>query len=244
MVGAFRKAGLAAALMLGLVACTTPDAPVEVFDPYEARNRSIHTFNVSLDRNVVRPVARAYGAVLPRPVRTGVSNLSDFLSTPGYMVNDLAQGNIEDAGHNATRLLMNAVFGFGLLDTAAAAGVERRPADFGETLFTWGVPEGAFIERPVLGPSTERDLAGGIVDIVTNPTAYALNRSVIWVSPGITAGDVLNWRYELGDTIDGVFYESADSYAQTRNTYLQNRRFELGQEDDFAFDPYEDFPDE
>jgi phospholipid-binding lipoprotein MlaA len=50
--------------------------------------------------------------------------------------------------------------------------------------------------------------------------------------------------------VDSILYDSADSYAQARLLYLQNRRFELGQEagdpggagasDDGFIDPYED----
>ena len=49
-------------------------------------------------------------------------------------------------------------------------------------------------------------------------------------------------RGRYSDLTDSVLYESADSYAQTRLLYLQNRRFELGQtsnEGSFV-DPYED----
>ena len=37
-------------------------------------------------------------------------------------------------------------------------------------------------------------------------------------------------RGNYSDTIDSILYESADSYAQSRLIYLQNRRFELGQD--------------
>ena len=49
----------------------------------------------------------------------------------------------------------------------------------------------------------------------------------------------------FGDTVDSLLYESADSYAQARLFYLQNRRFELGDVAgetyvDAYIDPYED----
>jgi phospholipid-binding lipoprotein MlaA len=56
------------------------------------------------------------------------------------------------------------------------------------------------------------------------------------------AAAVVGYRYTFGDTVDSILYDSADSYAQARLLYLQNRRFELGQEagDDNFEDPYED----
>ena len=50
-------------------------------------------------------------------------------------------------------------------------------------------------------------------------------------------------RGRFSDTVDSILYESADSYAQTRTIYLQNRRFELARNDEDAYlglydDPY------
>ena len=53
------------------------------------------------------------------------------------------------------------------------------------------------------------------------------------------AGQVGN-RQEYSDLIDSILYESADSYAQMRLTYLQYRHNKLGIEED-AGDAYEDF---
>lgn len=231
-------AALVAAVTLG--ACSVPDSPVEVHDPYEATNRRIHEINKGLDSAVVRPTSTAYGIVLPAPVRKGVSNFANYVDTPRFIANDLAQGNIEDGVHNLTRFLLNTVFGLGVLDFATSAGVESRRTGFGETLHVWGAREGAYIELPVLGPSNERDAVGQVVDFISNPISSVIDASDDWIPPTSNVLDRLGQRYEFGSTIDGLLYESADSYAQTRNLYLQNRRFELGQDDDFAFDPYED----
>ncbi len=231
---------LALTAVLALGACSVPNTPVEVHDPYEQTNRRIHSFNKGLDSVVVRPTSTAYGIVLPQPVRTGVSNFANFIDTPRFIVNDLAQGNVSDAGHNFARFLVNGVFGLGVLDVAKSAGIESRRTGFGETLHVWGAEEGAYIELPVFGPSNERDAVGQVVDFISNPISGMIDASDEWIPPSANVMDRLGQRYEFGSTIDGLLYESADSYAQTRNLYLQNRRFELGQEDDFAFDPYED----
>ena len=79
----------------------------------------------------------------------------------------------------------------------------------------------------------------------------------VWRTPAVevVAATVLKLLTRLGDrdrfseTVESILYDSADSYAQTRLLYLQNRRFELGQEDgttaggaedDGFIDPYED----
>lgn len=232
-----RIAALLAAVVLG--ACSVPNEPVEVHDPYENTNRRIHSFNKGLDSVVLRPTSQVYGIVLPQPVRRGVSNFANYIDTPRFIANDLAQGNVQDAGHNFARFVLN-TFGLGLLDIAGSAGVDSRRTGFGETLFVWGTPEGAYVELPVFGPSNERDAVGQVVDFVSNPLSSVLGASEEFIPPSANILDRVGQRYEFGSTIDSLLYESADSYAQTRNLYLQNRRFELGDEQDFAFDPYDD----
>jgi phospholipid-binding lipoprotein MlaA len=61
-----------------------------------------------------------------------------------------------------------------------------------------------------------------------------------YATVGKLAGRVIKVT-QASDTIDSVLNDSADSYAQLRLIYLQNRRFELGTtmpED--AVDPYDD----
>jgi len=65
---------LCAALLLAgtLAACATSGG--NPADPLEPLNRVVFSFNDTADRAVIKPVARAYRAVLPGIVRTGVSN--------------------------------------------------------------------------------------------------------------------------------------------------------------------------
>ncbi len=232
--------GLAA--LLTLSACNTPPGPVDVWDPYEAQNRKIHANNVATDRAVLRPVARAWSESVPGPVRQGAVNFATNLEAPSHVVNDVLQGEGEDAVHNLFRFVINSTLGIGgIFDPASSFGLEPRDTDFGETLFVWGAPEGAYLELPLLGPSTERDAAGTVVDIVLNPVGVIASDLPNWVSPTGRVVRVIDTRARLATSIDGILYESADSYGQSRSIYLQNRRFELGDEaEDTYFDPYED----
>jgi len=227
-------------------ACTTPDAPVDVFDPYEKTNRRIHNFNVGLDRALVRPTSTAYGVVVPRPVRTGVSNFANNIDTPRFVLNDIAQGNIVDAGHNFMRFMINTTLGIGgIFDPATSFGLETRRTGFGETLHVWGAQEGAYIELPVFGPSNERDAIGTVVDFISNPISATIDASDEWIPPTANVMDRVGDRYEFADTIDSLFYESEDSYISARIVYIQNRRFELGGQNGVdEFDPFAEFDDD
>lgn len=238
------RAAFAALPLLALVACGPAVLPgaSEIHDPTEASNRAMHDVNVAVDRALVRPVALGYGAVVPEPVRDGLSNVSSNLNQPLYVVNNILQLRLDNALLNTFRFLMNSTIGLGgLLDPATEAGLYAEETDFGETLHVWGVSEGAYVVLPLLGPSTSRDTAGLIVDSVMNPTRLAFARPESDYITGANVADGLNARYELSDEIDRIYYDSADGYAQARLIYLQNRRYELrGDQPTEYADPYAD----
>lgn len=230
------------ALAVLVAGCTAAPVETGINDPIEEQNRKTHFTNRQLDRVLVRPASNGYGSVVPSPVRTGVSNFASNLNLPGQVLNNLLQFRIEDAGHNTFRFLMNSTFGFaGLLDVATEAGLENRSTDFGETLHVWGAPEGRYAELPLIGPSTERHAAGRVVDLLINPLNFAIEGPARSASTASSVAARFGDRYRYSDLVDSVLYESADSYAQARLLYLQNRRFKLarGQEQE-VFDPYED----
>ena len=241
------NAGRAAAglALVALAACGPAPAPQGIDDPNEANNRQMHALNRALDRSLVRPAAKGYGAILPVPVQQGVSNFASNLDIPGDVVNGLLQGRPGNAAENVLRFAVNSTIGIGgLFDPASALGVEGKETDFGETLHIWGAEEGNYAEVPFVGPTTTRDFVGMLVDVAMNPVSLVLDRPESYVATGFKLGSRLGDRNRYSDTVDSILYESADSYAQARLLYLQNRRYELGQTtdgDNASFeDPYED----
>ncbi|WP_434289466.1 MlaA family lipoprotein [Celeribacter sp. SCSIO 80788] len=241
-----------AALSLGVLAgCAAAPQTGGINDPYEDVNRSWHETNVALDRAVIKPVSTAYGTVVPDPLRKGLSNVSDTLGIPGTVVNDVLQLRFGDALHNTARFAVNATVGIaGLFDPATGMGLEERDSDFGETLYTWGVGEGAYVVLPVYGPSTERDAFGLIVDMALDPVGNLLGNPEKSYKTGLKVADLADTRYRYSDLYESVLYDSADSYSQMRLTYLDNRRYELGTpivagaegaEQATTYDIYEDF---
>lgn len=232
-------------MLAALAACGPAPIAQGINDPYEARNRAIHDFNRGLDRRLVRPAADAY-AILPEPVERGVSNFASNLDAPGDVLNNLLQGRVGPAAQNTLRFAVNTVFGIGgVFDTATALGLPAKPTDFGETLHVWGVGEGRYAEVPFMGPKTERDLLGTAVDIATNPVRAILPTPERNYVTAAQVASSLGDRARYSETVDSILYESADSYAQARLLYLQNRRFALGQatgqsSDEGFVDPYED----
>ncbi len=228
-----------------LSACAGPQTSGGIYDPFETQNRSIHEFNKQVDNSILRPTSNVYGGILPQPVRTGVGNFAGNLSIPGAVVNDLLQFNIEDAVHNSLRFLINSTVGLGgLLDPALSAGLEPRDSDFGETMHVWGFKEGAYVEVPFVGPSTTRDTVGMVVDLVLDPLNTLLPVPERYGAPVASLASKVGDRYRFRGTVDSILYESADSYAQSRLFYLDNRRFGLtgadSEADEESYDIYEE----
>lgn len=213
---------------VGLGACTRAPRPSGFNDPYEAQNREVHQMNKAIDKAVVRPLSKVYGTLTKGPISKGVSNFSANLSLPGIVANDLLQLNLKDAIVNSLRFTMNSTVGLGgLFDVATQNGLTERSTDFGQTLFVWGAPEGAYIVLPLLGPSTERAAVGSAVDFFLDPLKHVLNPSQQKVVTTARLLNKLGDRYKYSDLIDSILYNSVGGYAQERLLYLQSRRMKL-----------------
>lgn len=228
--------------LVGLAACSPAPVTQGINDPNEASNRKVHNFNKAVDTAILKPISSVFaGDGEPGVVSRGVANFADNLSEPSRIVNSLLQFNIGDAGQSTLRFVFNSTFGLaGILDPSTALGVEVKDTDFGETLHVWGVGEGKFVELPFAGPSTERDTAGIIVDYVINPVSILLDPPESYVATVAGVASKVGDRGRYSGTVDSILYDSADSYSQARLLYLQNRRYELGQEvgDENFEDPY------
>lgn len=221
--------------------CSRPTPGADINDPYENGNRTVHRFNVAVDRTFFGDgTSKGIFPPIPRPITVGFSNFAANLGMPSAVLNSVLQARPGPALQNTLRFAVNSTVGIGgLFDPATAIGIPADPADFGETLHVWGVGEGAYLEVPFLGPSTERDIAGTIIDMAIDPVNTVVNtRDAAYITVGRLTAKVGN-RQRFADTYESILYESADSYAQARLLYLQNRHYELGIEEE-TFDPYED----
>ncbi|PKO25043.1 MAG: ABC transporter [Betaproteobacteria bacterium HGW-Betaproteobacteria-8] len=195
-------------------------------DPLEGINRGIYKFNDVADKAVIKPVAGAYKAVLPSPVRSGVNNFFGNLSTFVSVINDLLQFKFDKAAEGAGRFVINSTFGIaGLVDVASMDGIEKRKEDFGQTLGYWGVGSGPYIVLPFLGPSNIRDTAGLVVDSVAfDPIGYiddpATRNSAI-------ALKFLDRRSQLLPGSDLLDEAALDPYAFMRDAYYQRRQSQI-----------------
>ena len=216
-------------------------APLEdgISDPYEASNRQAHEINKSLDKSIIRPMAIVYGDITPIKLQSVVNNMSMNFSLPRYSVNYILQGELKNASKSSMKFLVNSTLGVGgIYDFSSQLGLTSEKTDFGETMAKWGFREGPYLDILVLGPSNQRDGIGKVVDLVLDPISLI----GVGAKSAATATSVafgLSARSQFRESIDSILYESADSYAQSRLFFLQNRRYELGtNKTEHYIDPY------
>ena len=210
----------------------------EIYDPFEPVNRAIFSFNNVADRVVLEPVAKGYKK-LPSPIQSGISNFLSNLRAPLVVVNQLLQGQGENAIQSSGRFIINSTVGLlGVFDVAEKIGIEEKEEDFGQTLATWGVGDGFYIVLPLFGPSNIRDTSGMLITMVTDPiNAYAVSEGEAWLVPMRTAANAVDQRSKIIDEVNALRDNSVDYYAAVRSSYYQNRKAAIANVDDSELTP-------
>ncbi|TBO30131.1 VacJ family lipoprotein [Aquabacterium lacunae] len=227
------------AAALGTLALLTACATPQNRDPMEAFNRKVFGFNEAVDTAVVAPVARGYVAVTPQPVQTGVTNFLNNLKDVWATVNLFLQGRVGEGAQNILRVAINSTLGVaGLVDVATELQLDRKDEDFGQTLGTWGVPSGAYVVLPFLGPSTVRDTAALPLDLYAGPTQAFSEVRDINVVRGLNIIDVRARLLGASDLLGDV---ALDKYTFIRDAFLQRRRSQV-YNGDVPEEAYDDEP--
>jgi len=227
-------------LTFSLTACSSvpTDQRIES-DPWESMNRPLYGVHTAIDNVTVKPLAKGYRKIMPGPVRKGVSNFFRNLTTPRSMVNNFLQGKPRQGFSEFGRFLFNSTLGIGgLIDIASTGGMEEYREDFGQTAAVWGIPNGPYVMIPILGPHTLRDAILLPVNIIVDPLYQYENSSV---RDKLYVVRLIDLRYQLL-TADKFLKDSKDPYITMRESYLQNREYEIYDgdppvEDDF-FDEF------
>ena len=221
--------------LLTFFACVIPSKNLAADtenDPFEKTNRAIFEFNNTLDDNFFKPVAKAWREIPDFP-RKPLTNLATTAKTPISLANAILQLNRESIGNIIGKFLINMTFGLGgvfdIAGTQEFGSIPTVEEDFGQTMATWGVPDGPYVMLPVFGPSSIRDSVGIGVDAITNPLSFAYRMNGIGLearlSGPVTRG--VSTREKYLDYVDEIKSSSLDWYATMRSLYRQKRKKEI-----------------
>ena len=213
-------------------------------DPLESLNRSMYAFNESLDAVILEPAADGYDYITPDMLQKGFNNFFYNINYPVTIINQLLQGNIEEALQDTLRFTINSSIGvFGLFDPASSMGLLQHDEDFGQTLAVWGVKEGPYLMLPFFGPKTLRSLTGDFTDVLFNPL---LNINDTNLKMKVNLINIFQDRSDLS-ALEEELDNSFDPYQLIKDSYTQNRLYKIHngviteddeEEVDFDFDDF------
>ena len=228
--------------VLAIAAPVSPSSPApapvpgSAVDPYEPFNRVMFRFNDTLDKYLLKPLAKFYLKIIPAPLVTGIRNFFSNVDNVTTVPNDILQGNFYQGAHDSWRLVINSTVGIlGFFDPAAHLGLGPNKEDFGLTLARWGYRNTGYLVVPFLGPSTTRDLIGFPVD-------YYFFSIYPYINPERTRYEIyglgiLSRRAELLSYQNVIQQAAIDKYVFMRDAWLQHRAWLIQRNQELG-DPY------
>ena len=190
-------------------------------DPLEGFNRWMFGVNTTIYSNVLGPVARVYRDNIHENLRTGIKNVFSNAMAPVKLLSSLLQLDFEKSGRVIARTLINTTLGIGGL--ADVAGEEYLIDDVNEdidkALSSFGIPTGPYVILPIFGPSTARNIVGGVADSFMGPPFFFAS-DVTGV--GILAEENINAASFIVDK-NKLKSSALDRYEVVRDFHHQSR---------------------
>ncbi|WP_292954103.1 VacJ family lipoprotein [Nitrosomonas sp.] len=217
-------------LIAVLQGCTSlskkDDADIDPVDPHEDINRVSYDFTDKVDRVLFEPVVDAYVEYVPTAAQRSIGNFYDNVSYPNVVLNAFLQGKVKQGFADGLRFVINSTVGlFGLFDMATHMGLEKHDEDFGQTLGVWGFEPGSYLFIPILGPSSNRDVASVPVSMFTNVLFYVGAVAGAGVFAPLTVLGAIDKRARLAGPMRIRDQAALDPYLFVREASLQQREF-------------------
>ncbi|WP_075609704.1 MlaA family lipoprotein [Alteromonas pelagimontana] len=193
------------------------------YDPWEGFNRSVFGFNNYLYQYVLIPASNGYQYVVPVVVRDKIGNAFDNIREPLNLVNNLFAGEVDEAGVNLGRFVINSTVGIlGLFDPATNwFEMEPKKQTIADTLQRYDVQSGPYLVLPLLGPSDTR----GAFSTVTEGFIHPINQ--FFEPPEsyqLRTADGFDDFSNQSDTYQQLYQQAEDPYIYFRNQYIQGQR--------------------
>lgn len=200
-------------------------------DPLEPFNRSVFSFNETLDHYIAEPIAQGYAHVVPSDARSMITNFFNNLQEPVHVVNELLQFKFFKAVDDTERFVFNTSFGvLGFFDIAdETLNLPLRPQTLATTFSYWtnNAPS-TYIVLPILGPSTLRNTAADAISAVVSMDTNQVdidgksNRSVNYAINPFSILKQVNTRANLLK-YSQLMELQLDPYIATKQHYLNQQ---------------------
>ena len=208
-------------LFMTVTGCATTGA-MDSRDPFEGFNRGVFAFNEAVDNALFKPLGKAYKAITPEPLDSGVTNFFSNLEDIAVIANDLLQFKGGQAVSDVARFVFNSTIGLlGFFDVSSHIGLPKHEEDFGQTLAHWGAGSGPYLMVPLFGPTTLRDATGFVVDKgVLNPIFYIDSPET---RAGLLSLNYVDFKADLASAEKLLEEAALDKYEFLKNAYFEKR---------------------
>ena len=189
-------------------------------DPLEGWNRGTFAFNHFTYTYALIPLAKGYEYITPAPVRDKIGNAFSNIREPLSMLNNLAAGELKDAGINLGRFLINTTIGIlGLFDPATAwFDLPEAKQSIADTLAGYGVAPGPYLVLPILGQNNVRGSTSVVSEYLLDPIGQVTNPPDTYYLQGVDAVDSFSDRARV---YEELYRQAEDPYLYFRNQFLQ-----------------------
>lgn len=203
----------------------------EASDPLSGYNRAMTSFNDNFFTYALNPVSKAYAAVIPQPIRLGVSNFIHNINYPIRLVNNLLQLKFQNISDETERFIVNSTVGLaGLMDPATQyMNIPQHNEDFGQTLGYYGVGTGFHVVLPFIGPSNVRDALALLPDMYLTPLTnfksydqYRIPNNALESAAVYTFAIINKNSLHLGE-YENLKKDALDLYPFLKDIYEQKR---------------------
>lgn len=196
------------------------EATEQYNDPLEGWNRAMFGFNHAAYSYALIPLAKGYEYVLPEVVRSKIGNAFNNIREPLSLLNNLAAGEVKDAGTNLGRFLINSTVGLlGLFDPATA-WFDLPPAkqSLADTLAGYNVSPGPYLVLPILGQNNVRGSTSVVSGVLLDPLRQITSPPDTYYLQGVDAIDTFSDRASV---YEKLYQQADDPYLYFRNQFLQ-----------------------
>jgi phospholipid-binding lipoprotein MlaA len=206
-------------ILIFLVSCTSSKKPG---DPYHEFNKDMTEFNLSFDKEALKPAATFYrDGVLGSNdgLHEMVVNFVQNLREPFYCINHILSGDPDLAIGSFFRFIINSSIGFfGLLDPGYEIGLTKKEVSHKDMLKKWGVPTNHYVVLPFLGPSSVRDTIAEPISWFMDPLNYFVKLPITMLRMVLEA---IVMRAENSASLDALLNNSVNVYATMKSVYTQ-----------------------
>jgi phospholipid-binding lipoprotein MlaA len=196
------------------------EATEQYNDPLEGWNRAIFGFNHVAYSYALIPLVKGYEYVLPDVVRSKIGNAFSNIREPLSLLNNLAAGEVKDAGTNLGRFLINSTVGIlGLFDPATAwFDLPAAKQSLADTLAGYNVSPGPYLVLPILGQNNVRGSTSVVSEVLLDPLRQITSPPDTYYLQGVGAVDTFSDRARV---YEKLYQQAEDPYLYFRNQFLQ-----------------------